>query len=68
MHNPAATSQAYTFNLDRSMGLQEGTGPFTLSSPINSISNPGPYSYGSTINVTVPAQEVFLWEFSSSAP
>ncbi len=68
MHNPAASAQTYSFTLDRSMGLQAGSGPFTVSSPINSIGNPGPYSYGSTIEVTIPAQEVFVWEFSAALP
>jgi hypothetical protein len=64
MHNPATSSRTYSFTLNQSMGLHAGSGPFTLSSPINVIGQPGPYPYGHSFNVNIPAQEVFLWKFS----
>lgn len=67
LHNPANSAQSYSFTLDQSMGLQPGSGPFTLTSPINVISKPGPYAFGEAITVTIPAQEVYLWKFSGPA-
>ncbi|HKP97101.1 MAG TPA: hypothetical protein VJ385_15230 [Fibrobacteria bacterium] len=66
MHNPGTAPQSYSFVLDQSMGVYPGSGPFTVTSPINAVAQPGPYAYGSTINVTLPAQEIFVWKFSGS--
>lgn len=67
LHNPATTPQSYSFKLDESMGVRPGSGPFTLTSPINTIAAAGPYAYGATVTATVPAQEVFIWKFSGPA-
>jgi hypothetical protein len=67
MHNPSTAAQSYSFTLDRSMGVEEGSGPFTVSSPIDAMSIPGTHAYGDKIDVTIPAQGIFVWEFSGPA-
>lgn len=67
IHNPRATQETYTFKLDRSFGVEPGSGPFKLSSPmagkIKGLKSD--WKYGDTFSLEISPKDVVILDFEA---
>ena len=66
VHNPSAVATTYTVRLDRAFGLNPGSGPFHLSSPIADCTNglPATCRFGNALVIPLQPREIRVLNFT----
>jgi hypothetical protein len=65
LRNPSSEPKAFECVLDRSIGVELGSGPFRRKSVLAADeAASGSFAYGEQLSVTLPSFGVVVWEFT----